>query len=91
MTRNRALRPCRACSPPRPVTPPITSPGPPPINGPAVEGYEVRVAGAFTGTLTTAERFLTGVGAPGTYAISVAATNACGVGPATAPVTVVLR
>jgi titin len=63
----------------------------PPAGGSAVESYVVRVAGAFTGTLTTTRRSLSGVAAAGEYTVTVAAMNSCGVGAATAPASVVIR
>lgn len=61
-----------------------------PVSGPAATGYGVFVSGAYVGGFTTTARTLSGVAGPGEYVISVAATNACGTGPATASQTVVL-
>jgi hypothetical protein len=55
-----------------------------------VEGYVVQIAGSHTGTTTTTSRSLDGVAPPGSYTVSVAATNGCGMGPATAPATMVI-
>ena len=62
----------------------------PPATGPAVESYAVQVSGAFTGTLSSMTRFLSGSAGPGTYTISVAGVNACGVGTFTAPLTIAI-
>jgi hypothetical protein len=62
----------------------------PPAQGPAVTGYRVDITGSFTRTITTVSRILSGVVAPGTYTVHVAATNACGTGPAGAAQTVVV-
>jgi titin len=62
----------------------------PPAAGSAVEGYVVQIAGSHTGTTTTTSRSLDGVAPPGSYTVSVAATNGCGMGPATAPATMVI-
>jgi hypothetical protein len=50
----------------------------PPAAGPAPTGYVLNVAGAFVGSLPTTARTLSGAVGPGTYGLSVAATNACG-------------
>jgi hypothetical protein len=55
----------------------------PPPTGPAVRGYTVRVGGAYVGSFTTAGRTLRGAAAPGSYQLSVAASNPCGTGMAT--------
>ena len=55
----------------------------PPSSGAAVTSYTVTVSGASAGTFTTSGRTLSGVAAPGTYAVSVQATNACGTGTPT--------
>jgi titin len=62
----------------------------PPAAGPAVESYEVQVAGSYTTTTPTTARVLSGLAPPGTYTVSVAARNTCGTGPATPPATVVI-
>jgi hypothetical protein len=51
--------------------------------GPATTGYVVSVAGSFTGTFALTSRTISGTVGPGSYALSVAGTNACGQGPAT--------
>ena len=61
-----------------------------PATGPAIERYDVQVSGTHTGTFTTTDRFLSGMAGPGAYTISVAGANACGVGTATAPLTIVI-
>jgi hypothetical protein len=50
--------------------------------GPAPTGYVLMVTGSFTGSFATPERSLTGVVGPGTYHLSVAGENPCGMGPA---------
>lgn len=55
----------------------------PPPQGPALTGYEVIVSGAWAGSFATSERSIGGSVAPGTYGVSVRATNPCGAGAAT--------
>ena len=62
----------------------------PPVSGPAVTSYTVWVSGAYVGSVTTAARTLSGAAGPGTYVISVSATNACGTGAATPAQTLVI-
>lgn len=62
----------------------------PPVSGSAVEGYVVSVTGAYVGSIAVAGRTLSGTVGPGTYALSVAATNRCGTGPATEAETIVI-
>jgi hypothetical protein len=62
----------------------------PPSSGPAVSRYVAYVGGAYTGSFTTTGRFLSGATGPGTYALSVAAANACGIGAASATQMVVV-
>lgn len=62
----------------------------PPQSGSAVESFVVSVAGAYVGSVAVTGRALSGTVPPGTYAFSVAATNRCGTGPATATQTVVV-
>ncbi|MBP7776702.1 MAG: hypothetical protein KA371_06200 [Acidobacteria bacterium] len=62
----------------------------PPANGPAPTASLLNVSGAFVGTFPTAGRTPSGAVGAGSYTLSVAATNACGTGPASAPVTVVI-
>jgi len=51
--------------------------------GPAPTGYALNVAGAFIGTLILPGRSISGVVGPGTYLLSVQATNYCGAGLST--------
>lgn len=62
----------------------------PPASGAAVTGYRVDVTGTHAVSFTTTERALSVSAAPGTYAVSVTATNACGDGPSTSPQTIVV-
>ena len=62
----------------------------PPASGAAAMGYRVDVTGTHAGSLTTTDRTVSGTLPPGTYTVSVAATNACGPGPSTAPQTIVV-
>ena len=55
----------------------------PPHTGPAVSGYMVTVAGALNGSAPVSGRLLSAAVGPGSYLVSVAATNACGSGPVT--------
>ena len=48
------------------------------------------MTGAYVGSIAVAGRTLSGTVGPGTYALSVAATNRCGTGPATAAETIVI-
>jgi hypothetical protein len=57
-------------------------------SGPAPTSYVLDVAGSFVGTFPTAGRILSGSVGPGSYSLSVRATNACGSSPDT-PVQVV--
>lgn len=68
----------------------VTAGWDPPASGAAATGYRVDVTGTHAGSLTTTDRTVSGTLPPGTYAVSVAATNACGVGPATAAQTIVV-
>jgi hypothetical protein len=58
------------------------------VSGPAVTGYVLLVEGALSATLSTQGRSLTGAVGPGTYTLRVAATNPCGTGASTLPVTI---
>ena len=51
----------------------------PPMSGPAVRDYNIRITGSYIGTLSTPVRTLSGAVAPGTYSVSVEASNSCGV------------
>jgi DNA-binding beta-propeller fold protein YncE len=51
--------------------------------GPATTGYAVSVTGSLTGTFAVTTRTISGTVGRGSYALSVAGTNACGQGPAT--------
>ena len=62
----------------------------PAATGAAPTSYVLRVTGAFTGAFPTSDRTLNGTVGPGSYAISVAAANACGEGPASNTQTVVV-
>ncbi|HTM30162.1 MAG TPA: beta-propeller fold lactonase family protein [Vicinamibacterales bacterium] len=62
----------------------------PPSAGAAPTGYVVSVTGSFSGSAPTSGRSLSGTVGAGTYALTVAATNACGTGPSSAPRVVVV-
>jgi hypothetical protein len=62
----------------------------PPASGPAVTLYTLNVAGAFVGSIPTAGRSLAGTVGPGSYTISVTASNPCGASAATPPQTVTI-
>jgi len=62
----------------------------PPAAGPAPTAYVLRVTGAFAGQLPTAGRSLSGAVGPGTYQLSVRATNPCGESVDTAVQTVAI-
>lgn len=62
----------------------------PGTSGPAPTAYELRVSGAFVGALTTSLRAISGAVGSGSYTLSVAAVNPCGVSSASAPQTVVV-
>ena len=57
-----------------------------PPSGPAASSYVLDVGGSFVGGFPTAGRGLSGTVGAGSYSLSVYAANACGTGPATAPV-----
>jgi predicted phage tail protein len=59
-----------------------------PTLGPAVTGYALDVSGSFVGSFATTSRAMAGTVGPGTYTISVKASNPCGTGPSTASQTV---
>jgi predicted phage tail protein len=52
--------------------------------GPAPTGFVLLVTGTLTGNFATTGRTLSGAVGPGTYSLSVAATNACGQSAASA-------
>jgi hypothetical protein len=60
----------------------------PPASGPAPTQYVLTVSGAFSASFPTTARALSGVAGPGSYGLSVAASNACGTSAATAVQTV---
>jgi YVTN family beta-propeller protein len=55
----------------------------PPASGPSPTGYVLNVTGAFVASFSTTSRSLSGTVGLGTYGLSVAAANACGLGAAT--------
>jgi Tol biopolymer transport system component len=55
----------------------------PASTGPAPTGFVVNVTGSFTGSFSTTTRALSGTVGPGSYSLSVVATNACGDSAAT--------
>jgi len=55
----------------------------PPASGPAPTGYVLNVTGAFVGSFSTTASTLSGNAGPGSYDLSVFASNACGSSPAT--------
>lgn len=61
-----------------------------PASGSAPSGYQLIVGGAFTGTFTTTTRTMAATAPPGTYTLSVVATNACGQSPPTASQTITI-
>jgi hypothetical protein len=62
----------------------------PAATGPASTGYVLHVSGGFTLTLPTNQRTLSGAVPPGTYNLSVSATNVCGSSAPTPVQTVVI-
>jgi hypothetical protein len=62
----------------------------PPTVGTAPAGYLINVGGAWAGSFPTSSRSLSAAVPPGSYAVSVTATNTCGVGAPTAVQTVVV-
>ena len=62
----------------------------PPPEGPASTGYVVHAAGAVTGAFPVAAQMVSAIVGPGSYSLSVTATNACGSSPATAVQTVIV-
>lgn len=61
-----------------------------PPKGPAPTGFLVSVSGAFNGAFPLPARTVGGVVGPGTYTLTVAAMNSCGVSAPTAPQTAVV-
>jgi hypothetical protein len=61
----------------------------PPLGGQAPAGYVLNVSGSFVGSIPTTGRMLSGAVGPGTYDLSLVATNACGTGAAATAVLVV--
>jgi Hydrazine synthase alpha subunit middle domain len=61
-----------------------------PASGGAPDAYTLNVTGAFTGSVGTTERSLSGTVGPGTYTLAVVANNACGTSGATPSQTVVV-
>ncbi len=62
----------------------------PPAAGAAPTGYIVFVTGTFEDSFSTPGLALSGAAGPGTYSLSVAATNTCGTGAATATRTITI-
>jgi hypothetical protein len=60
----------------------------PPASGPAPTQYVLTVSGAFNLSVPTTARALSGAVGPGSYGLSVVASNACGSSAATAVQTV---
>jgi YVTN family beta-propeller protein len=61
-----------------------------PAAGPAPSSYVVSVTGSFTGNAPTSGRALSGTVGPGTYSLTVAAVNSCGIGQASQPLVVLV-
>jgi hypothetical protein len=62
----------------------------PAATGAAATGFVLRVRGAFTLDVPTTLRTLSGAVPPGSYTLSVVATNSCGSSPATTAQVVVV-
>jgi predicted phage tail protein len=62
----------------------------PAASGPAPTTFVLRVRGAFTADFPTTLRALSGAVGPGSYTLSVYATNSCGNSPATTAQVVVV-
>ena len=58
--------------------------------GPAPTEYVLNVTGGFVGSFATAQRAMSGAVGPGSYTLTVAASNACGTSAASLPQTVVV-
>ena len=61
-----------------------------PASGGAPDAYTLNVTGSLTGSVSTADRSLSGAVGPGTYTLAVASNNPCGTSAATPPQTVVV-
>ena len=61
-----------------------------PAAGPALTGYILNVTGSFVGSIPTTTRSLSGAAGPGSYTVSLLATNPCGSSGLTGPLTVVI-
>jgi hypothetical protein len=61
-----------------------------PASGGAPDAYTLNVTGSFVGSVSTADRSLSGVAGPGSYTLAVASTNPCGTSAATPSQTVVV-
>jgi len=59
-------------------------------SGPAATGFVLNVSGSFVGSFPTTQRSLFGAVGPGTYTVTVSATNACGASAPAMPQTVVI-
>jgi hypothetical protein len=66
----------------------VTAAWEPPPAGPAATAYLLSVRGAYAGVFPVEGRLISGSVGPGSYTLTVAAANRCGVGPASEPVTV---
>jgi hypothetical protein len=62
----------------------------PPAAGAAPTEYSVLVSGSFNGSITTSGLTFSSSAPPGTYSLSVAATNACGTSAATPETTIAI-
>ena len=58
--------------------------------GPAPTGYVLNVTGSFVGSFPTSGRAMSGTVGPGSYTLTVGATNVCGASAASPPQTVVV-
>lgn len=61
-----------------------------PPSGPAPTSYRLIVSGGFNGELAVTDRRISGAVGPGSYTLTVMATNACGSGAPTLPVAVTI-
>jgi xylan 1,4-beta-xylosidase len=68
----------------------ITATWDPPASGPAMTGYTLTVTGSFAGSFQTTARTLSGSVGPGSYTLSVAASNPCGQSAGTTAATVTI-